>query len=467
MQQFQDEAVMRSEIDRCWPNRQKSSTDHSEKRDRLPSLVLGLRLRGYLTEDDRSQLDRLAPSEQRVFLVRGDRVLHPADGTPFPLEHVAATPGQDAVALFSHRYRGDQGDHGHAYKIQTAVLNPGQSEPLLFGWFGPEPDPLERGSDNRFSDTVEQLRQAFTNSTALTSRLSKLLDEPVPTLILDRRTERVLMCNAAAVELMKLDQTATIGHRFERIRGHLGRLPAGRGMTMRHLASATPELTIITLDQTTITNRDDHRFYADFLLHPARQKLSSIIMAAKLLQTDPLNMGAEELSRLSRMIAAEGRYLDDLVNKQLLLVEGVSTATRFGSMVTQIELAADRVSSILDQPCHTEILDNCPNSAPRASRPSFALLAEAVLRGHQDNPNSKQPTVVTIEPDGSATGVVVRFETEISRAAALGDDVDLMLDYARRLAIRLGYHGFNSSFISNHRIRTEMTLNIDQTTEDV
>ncbi len=467
MQQFQDEAVMRPQINRWRSNRQNSSTDDSEKHDSLPSLVLGLRLRGYLAEDDRSQLDRLAPSEQKVFLVRGDRVLHPADGTPFPLEHVAAAPGQDTVALFSHRYHVDKGDHGHAYKIQTAVLNPGQPEPFLFGWFGPEPDPLERGPDNRFSDTVEQLRQAFTNSTELTSRLSKLLSEPVPTLILDRSTERVLMCNTAAAKLMKLDQTATIGHSFEQIRGHLGRLPAGRRMTMRHMASATPELTIITLDQTTITNRDDHRFYADFLLHPARQKLSSIITAAKLLQTDASDLGAEEVSRLSRMIAGEGRYLDDLVNKQLLLVEGVSSATGSGSIVTQIELAADRVSAILGQPCHTEILNNCPNSAPRASRPSFALLTEAVLRGHQGNPDSQQPTVVTIEPDGSATGVVVRFETEISGTAAIGDDVDLMLDYARRLAIRLGYREFNSSFISNHRIRTEMILNIDQTTEDI
>jgi hypothetical protein len=266
---------------------------------------------------------------------------------------------------------------------------------------------------------------------------------------------------------MTLDQTATIGHPFERIRGHLGRLPAGRRMTMRHMASATPELTIITLDETTITNRDDRRFYADFLLHPARQKLSSIIMAAKLLQTDPSHMGAEEISRLSRMIAVEARYLDDLVNKQLLLVEGCSTATRSGSMVTQIELAADRVSSILGQPCNIEMQDNCPNSAPRASRPSFTLLTEAVLRGHQGNPNSQQPTVVTIEPDGSTTGVMVRFETEISDAAAIGDDIDLMLDYARRLAIRLGYQEFNSSFISNHLIRTEILLNIDQTTEGI
>ncbi|MCK4461609.1 MAG: hypothetical protein KAW46_07375, partial [candidate division Zixibacteria bacterium] len=314
MQQFQDEAVMRSKIDRCWSKRQNSSTDDSEKLDSLPSLILGLQLRGYLTEHDRSQLDRLAPSAQKVFLVRGDRVLHPVDGTPFPREYVAATPSQDTVALFSHRYCVDKGDHGHAYKIQTAVLNPGQPEPFLFGWFGPEPDPLERDPDNRFSDTVEQLRQVFTNSTELTSRLSKLLDEPVPTLILDRSTERVLMCNAAAVELTKLDQTATIGHPFERIRNYLGRLPAGRRMTMRHMASATPELTIITLDETTITNRDDHRFYADFLLHPARQKLSSIIMAAKLLQTDRSDLGPEEVSRLSRMIAGEGRYLDDLVN---------------------------------------------------------------------------------------------------------------------------------------------------------
>jgi hypothetical protein len=467
MQQFQDEAVMRPEIDHRWSSHVVNSTDDSEKHDSLPSLVLGLRLRGYLTQDERSQLDRLALSEQKVFLVRGDRVLHPADGTPFPLEHVAATPGQDTVALFSHRYHVDQGDHGHAYKIQTAVLNPGQPDAFLFGWFGPEPDPLERGPDNRFSDTVEQLRQAFTNSTELTSRMSKLLDEPVPTLILDRRTERVLMCNTAAVELMKLDQTTTIGHPFEQIRSHLGRLPAGRRMTMRHMASATPELTIITLDETTITNRDDHRFYADFLLHPARQKLSSIITAAKLLQTDASDLGAEEVSRLSRLIAGEGRYLDDLVNKQLLLVEGVSTVTSSGSMVTQIELAADRVSAILGQPCNTEILNNCANSAPRASRPSFALLTEAVLRGHRGDPNSQQPTVVTIEPDGSTTGVVVRFETEMSGTAAIGDDIDLMLDYARRLATRLGYREFNSSFISNHRIRTEMILNTDQITEDI
>jgi len=456
MQKFQDEAVTKPQTDRPLWTHSAGDRDDSAPSDGLASLAVGLRLRGYLSELDRSHLMSLAPCDRQVFLVYCGGVLHPTDGTPFPLEYIAIpeVPGGDA--LFSHRYQGERGGRGCAFKIQTAVINPDEPDRLLFGWFSPEPAPLEGCPDDRYSETVRRFRRAFAVAAEPVARLRRLLDEPVPTLLLDRSSGCVLACNNAAADRAGKHDRALIGLPLAQLRRLFNHPPTGHRMTMRHVSAADLELTVVTLAATAVSPRHHGRFSADFLLHPARRKLADIITAAELLLSYSSDASDENVAGPARAIALEARRLDHLVSKQLALVEAAQPETVRGDPAGRIAPAAEQVSSLLGHPCKVDIRDHCPDHSAQVEHRSLDRLAEAVLETHHTVAEQPSVTRVTFEPTGDAPDVLVRFETDVSDRTTT--DSELPLRYARRLAARLGYRKFSSGLNDESRLCTEFII---------
>ena len=132
---------------------------------------------------------------------------------------------------------------------------------------------------------------------------------------------------------------------------------------MQHLSAADLELTVVTLSETCTSHRSYPRFATDFLLRPARRKLSRIITAAELLSSYSSNAVDVDVVGLARAIASEAHRLDDLISKQLALVDEISAESIRGGLARPIALAAERVSSLLEHPCEVDICDNCPDDA--------------------------------------------------------------------------------------------------------
>jgi hypothetical protein len=308
----QNEAARDPQIEKSTPsietieNRQGDIDSSS-----LAGLMLGMQLRESLSEQDRILLDKLAPSDRSVFLVHRGRFMHPEKFDIFPLEHIGGCAGEQA--FFSHRFcpGGEWG--GQAVTIQTAVINPGEPNSLLFGWFGPELTSLEGSWDHRFGQLAVDLRRAYSAATALTHRLKAQLKTEVPTLIVDRLTARLLWLNRSAAELCGQKRSALVDLRFEQVRTMLSRALTRRRLVMKRVSTGDIEVTMVTLPEVKASSHPTNRFVADFLVHPSQQKLAGIIMAAELLKSTLSDHDDSEGVELCDIIAGEARELDDLI----------------------------------------------------------------------------------------------------------------------------------------------------------
>jgi hypothetical protein len=456
MKQFQDEAATAAGTDRLLSDILNEKPVNETWADGLASLAVGLRLRGYLSDADRTCLESLAPCDRQAFLVYCGRVLHPSDGTPFPLQCIAipAVPGGDA--LFSHHYDSDQGERGCAFKIQTAVINPDEPDRLLLGWFGSEPSPLEGCPDDQFSETVRRFRRAFAGAAEPVMRLRLLLEDAAPTLLLDRSTGLVLACNRAAADRAGRHDRALIGLPLARLRPLLNQPSSGHRLSMRHLSVAGLELTAITLAESTVAAGGRNSFSADFLLRPAQRRLAAIITAAERIYSQVGHVSDENMAGSARTIAHEARRLDELVGKQLALVGDTRLEVHRGDPAELINVAAERVESRLDHPCEIAIQDNRPDASTLIRHRSLDRLVEAVLEAHLAGADRPSHTQVTLEPSDTTPDLLIRCETAVSDCGI--SDRDLLLEYARRLAERLGYQSLSSRLTDGSQLCSEFSL---------
>lgn len=287
----------------------------------LAGLMLGMQLRESLSERDRIQLDKLAPPDRSVFLVHRDRFVHPLGFDTFPLAFISGCVGEQA--FFSHRFCPGGERNEQASTIQTAVLNPGEPDSLLFGWFGPEMTSPEGNWDHRFSQLVADLRRAWSESATLTQRLQAQLNTLVPTLIVDHLAGRLLWLNKSAAELCRQERSALVDLRFEKIRTMLSQTLTGRRLTMKRVCAGDFEVTMVTLPEVAASSPSTNRFATDSLVLTSQQKLAGIIMAAELLKSSLSDNGDRVGVELSDIIAGEARELDDLISEQMLLSDTV------------------------------------------------------------------------------------------------------------------------------------------------
>lgn len=292
--------------------------DHHGSSDSPPmaGLMLGMQLRESLSDQDRLLLNKLAPPDRSVFLVYRGRFVHPEKFDTFPLDHIGGCAGEQA--FFSHRFCPEDEQSGQASTIQTAVLNLGEPNSLLYGWVGPEITTLDGSWDHRFSRSAEDLRRAYSESAALAHRLQAQLKTEVPTLIIDRLTERLLWLNKPAAELCGQERSALVDLRFEQVRTILSRTLTRRRLTMKQVSAGEIEVTMVTLPLAKSSTHTSNRFASDFPVHPSQERLATIIMAADLLKSSLTQNGDSEGVELSNIIACEARDMYDFLCTEMI-----------------------------------------------------------------------------------------------------------------------------------------------------
>ena len=288
----------------------------------MAGLMLGMQLRESLSEQDRSLLNRLAPPNRSVFLVHRGRFVHPENFDAFPLEHIDSCVGEQA--FFSHRFR-PEGEHtGQATTIQTAVINQGDPNSLLFGWFGSE-QISDDNWDHRFSKLVAELRNAYSESAGLAKRLQAQFNTAEPTLLVDHETGRLLHLNKSAADLCEQKPSTMVDLHFEQVRALLGRTLTNRRLIMKRVTAGNIKVTMVTLPLIKESKDTNNRVVVDYREHTSEEKLASIIMAAELLKSSLSNSGDKESIELSDIIATEARELDDMIYRQRLSPGDVDT----------------------------------------------------------------------------------------------------------------------------------------------
>lgn len=212
----------------------------------LESLLLGLRLRGRLSDREKEFLDELALDQSITFLIHRRRYLHPEGVELFPHELIEGALQQGGEAVFLHRYRPQLKRHA-GFTIYTATINTSAAEPLLLGFFGPDWQMNRPEMQDRFHHLVVKFREGNRLAEEMAQDLGGRQQPGQAVIILDREKDRVLSVNSEAEALLKKNWSDFVDFGFDWVSNRLRTIPLSPRTTMTDLTRGPLHLTLITL----------------------------------------------------------------------------------------------------------------------------------------------------------------------------------------------------------------------------
>lgn len=425
----------------------------------LRSLILGIRLRGRLGASERELLDSLAPEGWITFLASRHGWVHPLETELFDLDKLQCTSHQGGGAIFSQQCRaGLTGDR--CWRILSAVVADDQQAPLILGWCGPEYEAVADLMLPAFSNLVRQTRTAWIELNDLVGELSTGLARGEPMLVINRGSGRVLAANEAAAYAFDSTRHNLTDMEFTAL-SRSGRSEWSRGrMSMQNLNAAGLDLTVMTLE-TPVGATGQDPFGADFFTYRVRHKISHLMMAATLLEAMAAKNEDWSESALVESIVGEVELLDEYMQKANILIDYDHLEVTRASLITTLEESTDLVERALSCEGTISIVDEAGNPSFHVPRSAAVTLFETILLSHLINRPPMARTAITVSRPPESTGLRIQFETQ---AKAIGGTIAAdrgWLDYADRLAVRMGIGNMHSSD-GKTVLRTCLTLGTEQ-----
>lgn len=435
-----------------FPSAQKAHTArfHSETKSRfganrtamsepglaaVPSMMLGLLLRGWLADSEKLFLDRLAPHKSITFLIQGKHYLHPEDVPLFPYELIETAIRQKTTAVFTHLFCPSTSRETHRYKIMTAVINPDADSPIVFGLFGPEPVISEPQIENRFMNTAACFRQAYSTAKAIVSTLGNTDHEETSLLVINRASGRLLYLSPFAAGQCDTDEKQLVDAEFSQVRDALGDLILGKKLQIRNIAEGDLNLSVVTLEGAPRPDSDNAHL-AGFLLQKLREQL------------DHKNAdGTVENKSLLRNI-------DEL---QLVLEHGSQSASRV-NLLYELDQAVTNMTAGLDPEYPVRLSRRATQLYCQAQADSYRNLFEAILSAHGAGTPAARGTTITVTEHNSGSLVTVRFATAVSAAQSQPAFSGGWDEFATGLARMLGADIAHRQIESDRKLKTEITI---------
>jgi hypothetical protein len=270
----------------------------------MASMLLGLKLRGHLTDSEAEWLDMLSPDRWRTILADGDDYLHPTGAALLPPEVVNGDSQNQSDAVFSRRLPPGSEPTSCWHRIHTAVIRRGEDRSLVLGFWGPDDENTDQSVQERFFTIVDLFRQANREVEDSWAEIEAMLSNPAPTLLVNRNSGRVLATNPAV--------HATIGDRlgnlvdseYGKIRAMITSMGCGRSIRMRNFRAAGLEFCLVRwpMQEDAETKPDPNS--RKRLVDPA-ECLSRIIWATQLLNdSEDLNLTPRQQGLLEEIFEA-------------------------------------------------------------------------------------------------------------------------------------------------------------------
>lgn len=316
MTQFQFEPTATTREPRYLQRQSRFASAKPSVHAAIDSLMLGLRLRGWLTDDDKELLDRLAAGNYLTFLIKGEKYLHPEGLDLFPLDLIRTARPEAAGALFRHHYQPKSDRHCGGYIIHSAIINETGAEPIVLGMFGGSRPSNQSESETYFAELVERFRSAERRSEQFAAELGDLANESGPVMIVDRCSGRLFFTNSSASSLLGESDRSLIGREFHQIRHQLLPIADKYRWTLRNFDPQDRLYTVISLEAVL---QSRNQLVADsagqFFVHKMRNKIASITTAASHLRTLSAEQEAEpEALEMAELIVGEAGQLNDLLS---------------------------------------------------------------------------------------------------------------------------------------------------------
>ncbi len=454
--QFHDEAVLPDRValksDRVLP----LSTCESEDRATVMPMLMRLLLNGWITDKEKVFLDTVAPEDCLTFLIRGETYLHPEDLELFPFEVIETTTLHGGEAIFSHHYQPSQmKTPSQQYRIFSAAVNPGESEKIILGFFGPSHRLGTINEDHRFCGLVNVFRTSYAAIRADFPALRRYQKPDYATLLVNRSSGRVLTANEVALDLLNTSDRNMVDIGLDQLKYHLTPLLPRYNLKMDNIALADIGLSIVTLEPNVGANDSDSsvtQLLENQLTTSAAtiglvtRQLDKIIAydenkeAADLIQT--LRSQADQISAASRQFSLLANYGNAERSQQSVLAELEKVVNNIISQ-GQSQITVQKTSVAVS------------NQAV-VPKGAFYTLFDVILGEHLSQSNSDSRHRVLLQQT-TAGGLRILFETRPCSppATVAGNYSGLFTEHLCRL---LGIKVIKNLSIDSEILTTELTL---------
>ncbi|NOY89471.1 MAG: hypothetical protein GXO93_08835, partial [FCB group bacterium] len=283
----------------------------------ITSMLLKLRLNGWLSACEKELLDSLSPINALVFLIKNKTYLHPQNTELFDYEIIEMAGNQEGEAIFTHRYQSEtNSDHHQEYKIFTSVINPDEKERLILGVFGSEHCLNSLNEEARFMKLVNIFRKAYRQVVENADKVAQHLQDSHPVFIVNRVSGRLLAINSGIEHLLGVSPQEFMEWEFSRVQKLIFNEWSSHKIKMKNFSIMGLELCEVTLSATPSENKPN--YYRHFI-DEALNNLSKIKSAA--IQLGSINeLSLTEVKKsLSDIILNETDKTNNLLNNLKIL----------------------------------------------------------------------------------------------------------------------------------------------------
>lgn len=394
----------------------------------LESLILGYRLRGWLTDSEKTSLDCLAPAHHICFLMKGKEYLHPVDCELFSHDTIRSSQSTPGEALFQHRWEPDSSGQRGAYSIHTAQINPYGETPITLGLLGPEADAQAIRLKERFGRLIEMARNAWKESTPALEEIRKRLGSKNPYLLINRCSGRIIHASQPALELFGWPTEKIVDREFSSARPALAKLITDHRLKMTRFEVEPYLLASVELTSSSSTEPMGEIGLTSNLIHKLRNKLTSILSASSYLVSGTSPPDAKEVREISQMIQSETQFADKVLARMHLLIAFNELEPTESSLSEAVQQSAHELG--LETGDQFELKVDFQADDLMINAPSGALqtLMQTVILAHVELGATRASVKSTTGPDGP----IIVVSSDLSHAT-LGS-ATLWSDYSLQLA---------------------------------
>jgi len=453
--QFQIESTGTSQSPTNYLHRRTRAHSDEATRTGLETLLLGLQLRGWLSDWDREFLDCLSFDNSITFLVHGNTYLHPDGVTLFPLEILQSGPEVGGDAFFTQRHRSVDVEGVRAKAIQSARIGEIKGEPLILGMVGVDSTAHRAQHESRFADLILMCRRAMQTTQTPVASIQARLSKSHPAVVLNRCSGRILAVNKRAEKLLECDAASIVDREYSEFKSRLEPYMAGRSLRLENISNEGSHLTVVSLVSTPakVPLPDDP---ARGMLRSMQNRATCIEASARNLQNIMVRVPGETTSELLRIVAEEAEELRAQVKRlDLLLAPGAVQSIQTDPPV-ELRKAVTAVSARRQ----TGRIQTFVSEVDTAQLPENALfyLCEAILDAHLANRCQQADTEIRLRRPLGDNGLEISVRTGGLCSASVSQINRDRLAYAVSLAERLGGMITSNADRSENMIETHVTI---------
>ncbi|MEA2031309.1 MAG: hypothetical protein U9N55_06925 [candidate division Zixibacteria bacterium] len=427
------------------------------------SLLLGVGLRDWLTNQESAFLDLLAPENHQVFLIREGRFLYPKGAPLFPLDVINPSSELAGEAIFSHRYELTSDIGRKVYRARTTSIKLERGSSLIFGLFSPEDAAFNDDIDDRFSSLVYMFRKASKSARKTCKILQKKIDNSRAQLIVNRASGCVVHANREAGSMLANELHDLVGSEYSHTASKIGDLSTQHKISLENFKVDDINLSLVTLtplnrDTTSATPAETDTNSVRF-----KDSLSAIVTAASVIESSFDSLNAREIKDMANVILDEAYD----VNRQLSIenqLKKYAKRTQYRvNLQYEVEKAIDSITSA--NRFTGEIKLHVSSEFPYATAPCdvYVNLFESVLSVHSRAAGNASKTLVSISSDDVDRKLSVIISTRSSGAIhrsflnnGLQQDIERL---AKKLDVGLQYELDDQS----SRIVTSIIIPLQET----